>query len=53
MQLGLALAADEAHQLINLFALWGGLTSLLYAFRLLSVRDGRSGSHRSTAPRWR
>jgi hypothetical protein len=41
MQLGLALAADEAHQLINLFALWGGLTSLFYAFRLLSVRDGR------------
>ena len=41
MQLGLALAADDAGLLINLFAVWGGLTSLLYAFRLLSVRDGK------------
>ena len=41
MQLGLALAADDAAYLITLFAVWGGLTSLLYAFRLLSVRDGK------------
>lgn len=41
MQLGLALAADGARHLTTLFAVWGGLTSLLYAFRLLSVRDGK------------
>jgi len=41
MQLGLALAADEPRHLTNLFAVWGGLTSLLYAFRLLSVHDGK------------
>ncbi len=41
MQLGLMLAADRGQGLITAFALWGGLTSVLYAFRLLSVRDGQ------------
>ncbi|MGB5835276.1 MAG: hypothetical protein WBG92_25270 [Thiohalocapsa sp.] len=41
MNLGLALADDGARTLTTLFAVWGGLTSLLYAFRLLSVRDGK------------
>ena len=41
VQLGLVLAGDGAGWLISAFALWGGLTSLLYAFRMLSARDGR------------
>ncbi|MEA3639540.1 MAG: hypothetical protein VBE63_06310 [Lamprobacter sp.] len=39
--LGLALAEDQASTLMTAFALWGGATSLLYAFRMLSARDGR------------
>lgn len=39
--LGLGLAEDPDAPLITGFALWGGLTSLFYAFRLLSARDGR------------
>jgi hypothetical protein len=39
--LGLALAEDRAAALTTPFALWGGASSLFYAFRLLSVRDGR------------
>jgi hypothetical protein len=35
------LAADGGGWLLNAFAFWGGLTSLLYAFRLLSARDGQ------------
>jgi len=38
---GLTLADGDAIALTTLFAIWGGLTSLLYAFRLLSVRDGK------------
>ncbi len=38
---GLMLADGDAIALTTLFAIWGGLTSLLYAFRLLSVRDGK------------
>jgi hypothetical protein len=41
ISLGLTLAAGDATTLIAVFASWGGLTSLLYAFRLLSVRDGK------------
>jgi hypothetical protein len=42
IQLGLALADDPAPVLLTgSFAAWGGLTSILYAFRLLSVRDGK------------
>lgn len=40
MQLGLSLADGDSAP-TAWFALWGGLTSLLYAFRLLSVRDGK------------
>jgi hypothetical protein len=41
VELGLARAGDDARTLTAGFAVWGGLTSLLYAFRLLSVRDGK------------
>ena len=41
IQLGLSLGGDQGRSLITVFAVWGGLTSLLYAFRLLSVRDGQ------------
>ena len=41
LSLGLRLADGDASTLTSAFALWGGLTSLLYAFRLLSVRDGK------------
>lgn len=34
-----------------LFGIWGGLTSVLYAFRLLSARMDRSGSRISSPPR--
>jgi hypothetical protein len=39
--LGLALADGPVAPLVTAFALWGGATSLFYAFRLLSARDGR------------
>ncbi len=39
--LGLAVADDRAAALTTPFALWGGATSLFYAFRMLSARDGR------------
>lgn len=39
--LGRRLAGDTGAWLLDVFALWGGLTSLLYAFRLLSARDGQ------------
>jgi hypothetical protein len=39
--LGLGLAGDAAPALARVFAVWGGLTSMLYAFRLLSARDGK------------
>lgn len=39
--LGVALAGDQAARLTTPFALWGGATSLFYAWRLLSARDGR------------
>lgn len=41
LQAGRWLAGDTGGWLLDLFALWGGLTSLLYAFRLLSARDGQ------------
>ncbi|MGB5734982.1 MAG: hypothetical protein WBM40_11140 [Thiohalocapsa sp.] len=41
MSLGLTLTDGDATTLTTAFAIWGGLTSLLYAFRLLSVRDGK------------
>ena len=41
VQAGHWLAGDGGGWLIDVFALWGGLTSLLYAFRLLSARDGQ------------
>ncbi len=41
MQLGLGLAGDARDWLVPVFAVWGGATSLLYAFRLLSARDGQ------------
>lgn len=41
IELGLSRAGGEASTLTAVFAVWGGLTSLLYAFRLLSVRDGK------------
>lgn len=39
--LGLALVGERAAALTTAFALWGGASALFYAFRLLSVRDGR------------
>ena len=39
--LGRWLGGDDALALTSVFAVWGGLTSLLYAFRLLSARDGK------------
>lgn len=39
--LGLRLADTETTALTTGFALWGGATSLFYAFRMLSARDGR------------
>lgn len=39
--LGFALADGKTAALMVPFALWGGATSLFYAFRLLSARDGR------------
>jgi NADH:ubiquinone oxidoreductase subunit 4 (subunit M) len=39
--LGLSLAGDSAGRLAIGFAVWGGLTSVFYAFRLLSARDGK------------
>lgn len=39
--LGQRQAGGESALLTTVFALWGGATSLLYAVRLLSVRDGR------------
>lgn len=39
--LGLELAAGNAAGLMTPFALWGGATSIFYAFRMLSARDGR------------
>jgi NADH:ubiquinone oxidoreductase subunit 4 (subunit M) len=39
--LGLSLAGDSAVRLTAGFAVWGGLSSVLYAFRLLSARDGK------------
>jgi hypothetical protein len=41
MKLGLSRAATDHQGLISAFALWGGLTAVLYAFRLLSARDGQ------------
>ena len=41
LAVGRWLAADDGGWLVRGFALWGGLTSLLYAFRLLSARDGQ------------
>jgi NADH:ubiquinone oxidoreductase subunit 4 (subunit M) len=41
VRLGLWLLGDGGAWLVMLFALWGGLTALLYAFRLLSARDGQ------------
>jgi hypothetical protein len=35
------LLGDAGGWLVTAFAAWGGLTSLLYAFRLLSTRDGQ------------
>jgi hypothetical protein len=35
------LAGDNGGWLLTVFAVWGGLTSLLYAFRLLGTRDGQ------------
>ena len=40
-QTGLWAAGGSGGWLVDVFALWGGLTSLLYAFRLLSARDGQ------------
>jgi hypothetical protein len=39
--LGLALADGGASALVTPFALWGGATSVFYAFRMLSARDWR------------
>jgi hypothetical protein len=41
MSAGLWVLGDGGGWLVTAFALWGGLTSLLYAFRLLSARDGQ------------
>jgi hypothetical protein len=41
VQAGLWLAGDGAGWLVGAFGVWGGLTSMLYAFRLLSARDGQ------------
>lgn len=41
VQLGLSLAGEAARVMATGFAVWGGLSSMLYAFRLLSVRDGK------------
>jgi hypothetical protein len=41
VELASSRSGDEARALTAAFAVWGGLTSLLYAFRLLSVRDGK------------
>ena len=41
IEIGLGLAGDAARTLATGFAVWGGLTSMLYAFRLLSARDGK------------
>jgi hypothetical protein len=41
IELGLALLGEGGGWLVTLFAVWGGLTALLYAFRLISARDGR------------
>jgi hypothetical protein len=41
VSVGLWLAGDAGRWLVTAFAVWGGLTSLLYAFRLLSARDGQ------------
>lgn len=39
---GLATAASAPPEplMLNLFGVWGGLTSVIYAFRLLSAKDG-------------
>jgi hypothetical protein len=39
--LGLRAGGEPIDGVSEAFALWGGATSLLYAFRLLSARDGR------------
>jgi hypothetical protein len=41
IEFGLALLGEGGGWLVTLFAVWGGLTALLYAFRLISTRDGR------------
>ncbi|TVQ86935.1 MAG: hypothetical protein EA400_12320 [Chromatiaceae bacterium] len=41
LALGRLVAGGEVGALATVFAMWGGLTSVFYAFRLLSVRDGR------------
>jgi hypothetical protein len=41
IELGLSRSGENVGTLTAAFAVWGGLTSLLYAFRLLSVRDGK------------
>lgn len=41
VQLGLSLAGEAVGTIASAFAVWGGLSSMLYAFRLLSVRDGQ------------
>jgi hypothetical protein len=41
IMLGQRAAGGELNTVTTVFAIWGGATSLLYAFRLLSARDGR------------
>jgi hypothetical protein len=41
VELGLSRGGEDMRTLTASFAVWGGLTSLFYAFRLLSVRDGK------------
>jgi NADH:ubiquinone oxidoreductase subunit 4 (subunit M) len=41
LRLGLSRVEGDASGLITVFAVWGGATSVLYAFRLLSTRDGQ------------
>lgn len=39
LMLALSYSEERSATLLPVFALWGGLTSLLYAFRLLSAKD--------------
>jgi formate hydrogenlyase subunit 3/multisubunit Na+/H+ antiporter MnhD subunit len=39
IMLGMSVSESRGHALLQIFAIWGGLTSMLYAFRMLSAKD--------------